>query len=927
MYEQSISKTLTSHGNDLLGKLNGQRGQGLFCDITLKMDRGSFSAHKAVLAAVSEYFQEIFAEMDSTSNQESAIDLTGFSEESFLPLLEFSYTSTLSLKLENLTEISAMARHFRMWPVVEVCKAIEREQGLLGTRMNSGLPCQKESAGNHVLQAASVDASNTVCKNKTHRDGSLPSVENSFCDRETNHEDSVKNSYSWVGESSSNGSVVSKTQLLEDSFKMALTPSNERRAETPSKLPKYSTSMPNAGQTDEETFHCSPVRRLKLMDFKSPSNKRKSPRGLSSSTQSLSPSQQPTNMAQLGSPLQQKAEDTLTEEGGSLSTPSSSKYKQKLRFSHSADCGQEMLSACPMNLRTPIKQEPIEEEVQSPNTLEKYKLLSVLGLQRKSLVVCGEELTGWRQKKRLRKLKVSSYSLTARRKPRTVQNKPVGLLGVEGPSNTNPMSLGKLAVLPSLDCLTSTGKSNLSLKKTIKTEPITFSTEELRLDMGGCGLSGERNTRSKVASMQLMLSSERRSLRSGRELMSPRCDISKSSGLQFQNLPRLRPGNVDLRRGFKDVTKTKQGNLVKVPSRRLNLQQSHVESFLSLKVKKSIAKTCSLDEFSERVTRKTIRALRNNRQAEIDVYPQCAYPGKNFSVKQEVLEPENHMLLGDLARQGKETESSVLGGESQSFRAVVCKVEPFSELGKRKSKPTQKLLDAGFLFNLYRPGNAEVATGSTVKRGGGNRDVALKKSVSQHSTKEERFGRSQSTDIASRTRGAVREAQASRAFQRNLLKLAGSRPLVKRKQSCLTPADLRAQNYIHRSTLRKGRVLPEREARLALSDELPKKIRKLVRIKSRQPTLLEAIRRKRIQELKVGRPLGRRVSAVASHTCAECKVAYKNCDALIMHKIRHIKGKHWPCPLCSKSFFRQRNVQNHIRMHDQKLYKCRHCIT
>uniref|UniRef100_A0A8C9VUF1 BTB domain-containing protein n=1 Tax=Scleropages formosus TaxID=113540 RepID=A0A8C9VUF1_SCLFO len=72
-----VSKTLESHSNDLLGKLKGQWEEGLFCDITLKTGGRSFCAHKAVLAAVSEYFQEIFAEMASSPTPQSDIDLTG----------------------------------------------------------------------------------------------------------------------------------------------------------------------------------------------------------------------------------------------------------------------------------------------------------------------------------------------------------------------------------------------------------------------------------------------------------------------------------------------------------------------------------------------------------------------------------------------------------------------------------------------------------------------------------------------------------------------------------------------------------------------------------------------------------------------------------------------------------------------------------
>jgi len=65
-----------SHSHQVLTKLNSQREAGLFCDITLKTGDGQcFVAHKAVLAAVSEYFQELFTEMDSDA--QSHVDLTG----------------------------------------------------------------------------------------------------------------------------------------------------------------------------------------------------------------------------------------------------------------------------------------------------------------------------------------------------------------------------------------------------------------------------------------------------------------------------------------------------------------------------------------------------------------------------------------------------------------------------------------------------------------------------------------------------------------------------------------------------------------------------------------------------------------------------------------------------------------------------------
>lgn len=70
-----VSKTMTSHSVEMLSKLRRQREAGLFCDITLRTNGRPFPAHRAVLAAVSDHFQEIFTEMDPSMKQD--IDLTG----------------------------------------------------------------------------------------------------------------------------------------------------------------------------------------------------------------------------------------------------------------------------------------------------------------------------------------------------------------------------------------------------------------------------------------------------------------------------------------------------------------------------------------------------------------------------------------------------------------------------------------------------------------------------------------------------------------------------------------------------------------------------------------------------------------------------------------------------------------------------------
>lgn len=61
----------------MLEKLNRQRLSNQFCDITLLIEGDEFRAHKAVLAACSEYFHELFFERGAASTHEAVVDLSG----------------------------------------------------------------------------------------------------------------------------------------------------------------------------------------------------------------------------------------------------------------------------------------------------------------------------------------------------------------------------------------------------------------------------------------------------------------------------------------------------------------------------------------------------------------------------------------------------------------------------------------------------------------------------------------------------------------------------------------------------------------------------------------------------------------------------------------------------------------------------------
>nr|XP_019841204.1 PREDICTED: kelch-like protein 32 [Bos indicus] len=48
-----------SHNDSVLAALNQQRSDGILCDVTLIAEEQKFHAHKAVLAACSDYFREL----------------------------------------------------------------------------------------------------------------------------------------------------------------------------------------------------------------------------------------------------------------------------------------------------------------------------------------------------------------------------------------------------------------------------------------------------------------------------------------------------------------------------------------------------------------------------------------------------------------------------------------------------------------------------------------------------------------------------------------------------------------------------------------------------------------------------------------------------------------------------------------------------
>nr|XP_009920624.1 PREDICTED: zinc finger and BTB domain-containing protein 17-like [Haliaeetus albicilla] len=105
------------HSKQVLEQLNQQRQLGLLCDCTFVVDGIDFKAHKAGLAACSEYFRMLFVD------QKDVVHLDISNAAGLGQVLEFMYTAKLSLNPDNVEDVLAVAGFLQMQEIVSACNA------------------------------------------------------------------------------------------------------------------------------------------------------------------------------------------------------------------------------------------------------------------------------------------------------------------------------------------------------------------------------------------------------------------------------------------------------------------------------------------------------------------------------------------------------------------------------------------------------------------------------------------------------------------------------------------------------------------------------------------------------------------------------------------------------------------------------------
>ncbi|KAM7148378.1 zinc finger protein 131 isoform 2-T2 [Molossus nigricans] len=147
------------HHKMILDRLNEQREQDRFTDITLIVDGHHFKAHKAVLAACSKFFYKFFQEF----TQEPLVEIEGVSKMAFSHLIEFTYTAKLMIQGEEEAN--------DVWKAAEFLQMLEAIKALEVRNKENSAPLEENTTGKSEAKKRKIaETSNVITE-------SLPSVE------------------------------------------------------------------------------------------------------------------------------------------------------------------------------------------------------------------------------------------------------------------------------------------------------------------------------------------------------------------------------------------------------------------------------------------------------------------------------------------------------------------------------------------------------------------------------------------------------------------------------------------------------------------------------------------------------------------------------------------------------------------------------
>ncbi|XP_060783881.1 BCL6A transcription repressor b isoform X2 [Neoarius graeffei] len=142
----------TRHAGDVLFNFNRLRSRNILTDVTVWVGGREFHAHKTVLMACSGFFYTIFINTRKTDPAVVSLDAKA-DPDGFAILLDFMYTSCLTLKERFIMATLNTAVYLQMEHMVETCQRFMESRGLSVKQ----LPEEPLSGSAHIPQDLPVD--------------------------------------------------------------------------------------------------------------------------------------------------------------------------------------------------------------------------------------------------------------------------------------------------------------------------------------------------------------------------------------------------------------------------------------------------------------------------------------------------------------------------------------------------------------------------------------------------------------------------------------------------------------------------------------------------------------------------------------------------------------------------------------------------
>ncbi|XP_056458981.1 kelch-like protein 32 isoform X2 [Gadus chalcogrammus] len=109
-----------AHQDSVLSALNQQRKDGLLCDVTLVAGEQKFHAHKAVLAACSDYFRAMFS-LCMLESEADEVTLQGVTGVGLEHALDFAYTGQIMLDPVVIQDVLSAGSHLQLLELLSLC--------------------------------------------------------------------------------------------------------------------------------------------------------------------------------------------------------------------------------------------------------------------------------------------------------------------------------------------------------------------------------------------------------------------------------------------------------------------------------------------------------------------------------------------------------------------------------------------------------------------------------------------------------------------------------------------------------------------------------------------------------------------------------------------------------------------------------------